>query len=125
LTDTARAEIPLSWDSTGHVVVPAMVNGKGPFEFILDTGADESAVYSWFAKSLHLPIGKRRELSSIRDGKQLTLPVTINGATGVAVLDSGARQSLINYKLASAGESTRNQQSSEAASRPAASRRHR
>jgi predicted aspartyl protease len=188
LTGIARAEVSLSWDSTGHVVVPAMVNGKGPFEFILDTGADESAVYSWFAKSLHLPVGKRRELSgatgsaaetgtrlstlavdghligqvdadtlpdradgaklagvvgvdvilhrlaiidfgcgtaalvpiqrvrseivgagatlvkagSIRDGKQLTLPVTVNGAIGVAVLDTGARQTLINYKFASA-----------------------
>jgi predicted aspartyl protease len=188
LTGAARSEVPLSWDSTGHVVVPAMVNGKGPFEFILDTGADESAVYFWFAQSLHLPVGRRRELSgatgssaetgarlatlavdgnvisqvdadtlpdradgvklagvvgvdlmvhrfavidfgcgtaallpiqsaqseivgagatlvkagSIRDGKQLTLPVTINGAAGVAVLDTGARQTLINYKFASA-----------------------
>lgn len=32
LTGAAQAEVPLSWDSTGHVVVPAMVNGKGPFE---------------------------------------------------------------------------------------------
>src|ERR1700728_662100 len=63
LTGAARSEVPLDWDSTGHVVVPAMVNGKGPFEFILDTGADESAVYFWFAKSLHLPVGGRRELS--------------------------------------------------------------
>ena len=188
LTGAAQAEVPLSWDSTGHVVVPAMVNGKGPFEFILDTGADESAVYFWFAQSLHLPAGRRRELSgatgsvaetgtrlsalavdgnfihqvdadtmpdradgaklagvvgvdmmfdrlaildfgcgtaallpiqgarreivgagatlvkagAIRDGKQLTLPVIVNGAAGVAVLDTGARQTLINYRFASA-----------------------
>jgi predicted aspartyl protease len=188
LTSSVQAEVRLSWDSTGHVVVPAIVNGKGPFEFILDTGADESAVYSWFAKSLHLPAGGKRELSgatgssaetgtllstlavdghvitqveadtvpdrpdgaklagvigadlmlhrlvvidfgcgtaallpiqtvrseivgagatvvqagSIRDGKQLTLPVTVNGATGVAVLDTGSRSTLINYKFASA-----------------------
>jgi predicted aspartyl protease len=187
-TGAVKAEVRLSWDSTGHVVVQAIVNGKGPFEFILDTGADESAVYSWFAKSLNLPAGRKRELSgatgssaetgtllsslavdghvitqvdadtapdradgaklagvigadlmlhrltvidfgcgtaallpiqnarseivgagatvvkagSIRDGKQLTLPVTVNGATGVAVLDTGSRSTLINYKFASA-----------------------
>jgi predicted aspartyl protease len=188
LTGVALAEVPLSWDSTGHVVVPAMVNGKGPFQFILDTGADESAVYSWFAKSLNLPKGASGELSgatgsaqmmftrlstlsldghairdinadtipdrpdgaklggvagvdlmmhrlavidfgcgtiallptqeprseivgrsatliragSIRDGKQLTLPVSINNVTGIAVLDSGSRNTIINHKFAEA-----------------------
>jgi predicted aspartyl protease len=187
-TNVLYATVPLSWDSTGHVVVPTMVNGKGPFSFILDTGADESGVYSWFAKSLDLQKGERRELSgatgseqmiatrlsalsidghiirhvdadtmpdrvdgamlagvagvdlmrhefavidfacqtfalqpvqrarseivgagatlikagSIRDGKQLTLPVTINGITGVAVLDTGSRSTQINYKFAAA-----------------------
>lgn len=188
LAMNARAEVPLSWDSTGHITVPALVNGKGPFEFILDTGADETGVYDWFAKSLDLPQGKRRELSgatgaedvtgallstltvdghtvrnidadtipdradgaklagvagvdlmkhrwvvidlgcgtvavrpiqkvartitgqdailihagSIRDGEQLTLPVTLNGAAGVATLDTGARDSIINHKFAEA-----------------------
>ena len=178
LTSGVQAEVPLSKDSTGHVTVPAFVNGKGPFEFILDNGADESAVYSWFAKSLHLPKSGSRELSgatgsvpmtgtrlaklavdghvirnvdadtvpdrtdrarpagvagvdmmanrlaiidfgcgtfalrpiqsarpeivgkdatltnadSIKDGKQFTFPVTLNGIAGVAVLDSGARR---------------------------------
>lgn len=185
---TPRAEVPLSWDSTGHVTVPAIVNGRGPFPFILDTGADETGVYSWFARSLGLPKSKIRALSgatgseetpgallstltvdgrtlrnidadtfpdrpdgaklagiagvdlmrhrlvvidfncrtvsvrpiqsvtrgivgtgatlvkagSIRDGQQLTLPVTVNGAVGVAVLDSGARDTIINHEFASA-----------------------
>lgn len=58
-----RAEVPLAKDATGHVTVPAFVNGKGPFQFVLDTGADESAVFSWFAKSLHLAKSESRELS--------------------------------------------------------------
>ncbi len=183
-----RAEVPLSWDSTGHITVPTIVNGKGPFAFILDTGADETGVYSWFARSLDLPKSKVRELSgatgsentpgarlstltvdghtlrnvdadtlpdradgarlagiagvdlmlhrlvvidfqcksvsvlpiqsvtrqivgtgatliqagSILDGQQLTLPVTVNAAAGVAVLDTGARDTIINHKFASA-----------------------
>ena len=39
---------------------------------------------------------------SIPGGKQLTLPVTINGASGLALLDSGARTTLINRLFASA-----------------------
>ena len=188
VTHAAHAAVPLSWDSTGHVVVPTLVNDQGPVTFMLDTGADESAVYSWFAKSLDLPKGAGRELSgatgsemmtttrlsslsvdghiikqidadtlpdradgvklagivgvdlmshrlaiidfacrtfelrpvqrarpeivgtgatlvkagAIRDGKQLTLPVTINGVAGVAVLDTGARNTDINHKFAAA-----------------------
>jgi len=186
LAGAAHAEVPLRWDSTGHVVVPAAVNGKGPFDFILDTGADESAVYAWFARLLDLPKGRSGVLSgangaqpmvgvrvasltvdghairnidadtvpdrvdgaklagvagvdlmlgqllaidfgcntaallplrdapvdiagpgatlvragSIRGGRQLTLPVTVNGAPGVAVLDTGARATSINLKFA-------------------------
>lgn len=181
LAPVARADVTLTKDVTRHAVVPAFVNGRGPYQFILDTGADESAVYAWFAKSLHLPKGKARTLSgatgsesmigarlstlrvdgrtikdidadtmpdrpdgakiagivgvdlmahrlaildfgcgtfalrpldrpdanaganahfikagSIPSGKQLTLPVTINGAAGVALLDTGARDSIVN-----------------------------
>jgi len=39
---------------------------------------------------------------SIPGGKQLTLPVTINGASGVALLDSGSRTTIINQLFASA-----------------------
>lgn len=187
LATSALAEVPLTKDATRHVMVPAFVNGKGPFPFMLDTGADESAAYAWFAKSLNLPKGGKRELNgatgsvamtgtllselridghalhnidadtipdrpdhaqiagvagadmmagklavldfgcgkfallpltdpfkvvgakavfvkagAIPDGKQLTLPVAINGVTGVAMLDSGARASIVNTNFARA-----------------------
>lgn len=187
LVTAARAEVPLRWDATGHVVVPTIVNGTGPVDFILDTGADEAGVFSWLAKRLNLPAAGSGELSgatgsvesvlsrvaalsvdgheivnisadtlpdrpdgaklggvvgadlmagrltvmdfgcgtvallplnsskgvlgsrahlvnagSIPGGKQLTLPVTINGASGLALLDSGARATLINRPFASA-----------------------
>jgi hypothetical protein len=184
----AQATVPLTWDSTGHVVIDARVNGKGPYPFILDTGADETGVYDWFAKSLDLPSGATRELSgatgtepanvaklstlsvdshairqveadtipdrvdgeklagvagvdlmrdrlavidfgcstfallplqatnakitgagairikagAILDGQQLTFPVTVNGVTGIAVLDSGSRYTFINSQFAAA-----------------------
>jgi predicted aspartyl protease len=188
LSINTYANVPLTRDSTGHVVVPTYVNGKGPYNFILDTGADETGVYTWFAKSLQLPTGNAKLLSgatgdertttthlstlvvdghaiedvdvdvfparrdgamlagvagvdvmarrlavmdfqcktfellpiqqarpdivgtgatmiqagTIRDGNQLTFPITINGAAGIAVLDTGARNTYINYKFAQA-----------------------
>lgn len=34
------------------------VNGKGPFHFVVDTGADRSVIAEDVAKALHLPIGR-------------------------------------------------------------------
>jgi hypothetical protein len=36
---------------------------------------------------------------AIADGKQLTLPVTVGGISGVGVLDTGARGTIINPKF--------------------------
>jgi len=186
----ATAEVAMTPGVTGHLLVPVFVNGKGPYEFMLDTGADTSAVYAWFAAEQHLPSGKTATISgatgdveetttrveslsldgraiqhldvdtipdrtdgvkiagivgadllmdrltvmdtgcqtvsllprgknaariagrsatlieagSIKNGKQLTLPVTVNGVAGVATLDSGARSSMINTTFANAAQ---------------------
>ncbi|QNH21346.1 Aspartyl protease [Xanthomonas sp. GW] len=186
----ATAEVAMTPGVTGHLLVPVFVNGKGPYEFMLDTGADTSAVYAWFASEQHLPSGKIATISgatgdveetttrveslsldgraihhldvdtipdrtdgvkiagivgadllmdritvmdtgcqtvsllprgknaarlaghsatlieagSIKNGKQLTLPVTVNGVAGVATLDSGARSSMINTTFANAAQ---------------------
>jgi predicted aspartyl protease len=185
----AQASVTMRWDSTGHLLVPVFVNGAGPYPFILDDGADESAVYHWFAVAGGLPKGRRGELNgavgnepevttqieslsldghaithvnadtipdrpdgakiagvagvdlmigrivvmdtgcgtaavlpgetnpdtvagaratlinagAIRGGKQLTLPVSIDAAKGVAILDTGAKSTMINRKFAQAG----------------------
>jgi Aspartyl protease len=57
-----RATVPFTPAGDGHDTIPAFVNGKGPFAFILDTGADGSAVYRWFAEKAQLPKGKLRDV---------------------------------------------------------------
>jgi predicted aspartyl protease len=184
----ASGAVKLTPDASGHLLVPVFVNGEGPYPFILDTGADETAVYQWFAEGRHLPKGRTAELSgatgnaqetlrridrlsldehairrvevdtvpdrsdgariagivgldvfmgrllvldtgcgtaalrpltvdpagvagpgaqmihagAIEQGKQLTLPITLNGAAGVATLDTGARSTMINTAFARA-----------------------
>jgi len=57
------AAVPLAQAPDGHLTVPAYVDGSGPYAFILDTGADASAVYPWLAEKLKLPGGKSDDLS--------------------------------------------------------------
>lgn len=42
------ATVPLSVAQTGHVTVPVTVNGRGPFAFVIDSGAETTALYARF-----------------------------------------------------------------------------
>jgi predicted aspartyl protease len=53
-TPGAMAAVPLTPISDGHLLVPVLVDGKGPYPFILDSGADTSGVYQWFADEARL-----------------------------------------------------------------------
>ncbi|WP_430390695.1 retroviral-like aspartic protease family protein [Dyella sp. 20L07] len=57
--------VPMSLADDGHDTVPVYVNGQGPYPFILDSGADGSAVYQWFADQIKLlkVEGKDQDLS--------------------------------------------------------------
>jgi len=41
-----------------HLTTPVRINGKGPFRFIVDTGADRSVIADDVAEALHLPLGR-------------------------------------------------------------------
>jgi predicted aspartyl protease len=183
------ASVPLSYATSGHPTVPTSISGEGPFAFVFDTGAEGTAVYSWFAKQRRLrhvhgktetlqgqtgeasadivvlptltvdgrtisnveavvlpdradgvaihgivgldlmgrhvvefdaPKGRvalhdqgtsakklgGKRMASIRAkrlaGGLLGLPVSINGSPGIAVLDTGARDTRINWRFARA-----------------------
>src|SRR5262245_22989425 len=48
------AQGPTRSDRLGRVVAPVIVNGQGPFRFIVDTGANRSAVSQALADQLGL-----------------------------------------------------------------------
>lgn len=52
--DFAAAEAPLSFSASGHVVAPVRVDGGDQHLFVIDTGAEGSAVYSRFAREAAL-----------------------------------------------------------------------
>src|SRR6516225_5262417 len=42
--DAALLATPTTRDHIGRVVIPVMINGQGPFRFIVDTGASHSTI---------------------------------------------------------------------------------
>jgi predicted aspartyl protease len=55
--DTSAGEIPLRYVGTGEaaLVVPVHINGEGPFDLVLDTGATWTCVTDEVAQRLALP----------------------------------------------------------------------
>lgn len=53
-------EIPYKFTAANHVVVRAKINGKGPFNFVLDTGAP--ALY------VAVPVGKKAKVKADENG---------------------------------------------------------
>lgn len=45
----AAAEVPITWSDSGHPTIPAMVDGKGPFPFVIGTSAEGTALFNGFA----------------------------------------------------------------------------
>src|SRR5262245_59205887 len=58
--DLKSYEIPYKFTSANHIVVRAKINGKGPFNFILDTGAP--------ALFVAVPVGKKAKVKADDDG---------------------------------------------------------
>jgi predicted aspartyl protease len=65
-TDALLFASPTTRDHIGRVVVPVMVNGQGPFRFIVDTGANHSTITPRLAHELGLK--PAAEASIILDG---------------------------------------------------------
>lgn len=66
---------PTRLDHVGRVVAPVMVDGQGPFRFIVDTGATRSTISPQLAAKLGLDPGKGT-------------PLEVNGITGSAAVPS-------------------------------------
>jgi len=64
---------PTKLDRVGRVLAPVIINGQGPFRFVVDTGANRSALSAALAEQLGLP----------REGAAM---IGVHGVTGFAEL---------------------------------------
>jgi predicted aspartyl protease len=64
---------PTRRDQIGRIWAPVMINGRGPFRLVLDTGASHSGVTALVALALGIPVDK-------------SPPVIMRGVTGFATV---------------------------------------
>jgi clan AA aspartic protease (TIGR02281 family) len=103
-------------DMARRMTVPVMVNGQGPFQFVIDTGADRTVISTELAERLGLPEGEKATLHAmsgsskvrmvnidsvqvstniVRDVKAAALPARNVGADGLLGVDSLQGQRVI------------------------------
>jgi predicted aspartyl protease len=70
-----RFAAPTLRDRIGRIWAPVLINGRGPYRLVLDTGATHSAIVAQVANSLGVPVA---EFASIR----------VTGVTGSAIVPS-------------------------------------
>jgi len=75
---TQTEDVRFKTDQTERMTVPVTVAGSGPFRFLVDTGADRTAVSRELALRLNLPAGSNAELHSIT-GQSLVSTAMISG----------------------------------------------
>ena len=78
--EPALYAVPTTKDRVGRVLAPVMINGQGPFRFIVDTGANRSAVSPRVVAKLGLEASAQ--------------PIDVHGVTGVAELPAVEFESL-------------------------------
>ncbi len=71
--DEPRFVAPTRRDKIGRIWAPVLINGKGPFRLVLDTGASHSALTARVAETLGIPVDPAHS-------------VMMRGATGSAVV---------------------------------------
>jgi hypothetical protein len=79
--DLASTVIPTEGDAFEHVIAPVLINGLGPFRFMVDTGANVSCVSQRLARQLalqegrplfvHTIVGRRQRRSVVLESLQV------------------------------------------------------
>lgn len=78
----APSDIPTTRVDTGvttsdHITAPVMIDGQGPFQFLVDTGANRSCVRREVAELLGLPAGRPAPVNTVV-GKRMQRSVRID-----------------------------------------------
>ena len=63
--DPALTRLATARDAAHRVTAPVFINGKGPYEFVVDTGANRTVVATEVALDLTLPPGPNAEVNGI------------------------------------------------------------
>ena len=82
--DHPPTQVAIAEDIFEHVTAPVMINGRGPFRFMVDTGANASCVSQGLAESLALPRGRALRVHTVVGPKS-------RASVNIERLDIGSR----------------------------------
>lgn len=89
--DTAAGEIAFEWAGTNEaaIIVPVHIDGRGPYSFVLDTGATLTCVDQSIASELELPeaTGRIGFGAGIGGSGRMTLVTTDSVRVGAAIAE--------------------------------------
>ena len=112
----ASTTVKAAEDSSARMTVPVMINGQGPFHFVVDTGSNRTVISDTLAAQLQLPDAGLLRVSSAtgvddtpsaliskltigkHDVANITAPVLVRanlGAAGMLGIDAVAGQTII------------------------------
>jgi predicted aspartyl protease len=57
--------VPMTVEADGIIMVPAVINGHGPFPFVIDTGSNRTAISADLARTLELPVVAKTEVVGV------------------------------------------------------------
>lgn len=78
-------DIPASADGLSRMTVPVLIDGQGPFPFVVDTGADRTVISRELSRQLGLPEGPAVQMHD-------TAGVSRVGTSKIASLQIGRRE---------------------------------
>ncbi len=86
IEDLPAPEVSVVEDSTGRLWAPVYINGAGPFNFIVDTAANRSAISSRLAAQLGLPVSGSGQVHAM--GGPFTAPMAQVRTLRAGVIES-------------------------------------
>ncbi|MGH6911069.1 MAG: retropepsin-like aspartic protease, partial [Phenylobacterium sp.] len=81
-TPDAGAQLETAFDEARRMTVPVFINGRGPFSFVVDTGANRSVVSRELAAALSLPAEGRVEVHGIAGAESAAMAGVRNFRVG-------------------------------------------
>jgi len=101
--DNAAGNLAMSHDAASRLTVAVMIDGKGPFDFVIDTGSDRTVISRELAAQLALPKGPDVTLHSSAGAEQTETAVIGRLSIGNRVVQAIDAPVLAAANLGAAG----------------------
>jgi predicted aspartyl protease len=101
--DGHAESLKLAQDPTLRLTLPVMINGQGPYDFLVDTGSDRTVISRELAASLALPAGNSVTMNEITGVDDVNTVVIDHLTIGDRVVDHIEAPSLAAKDIGAAG----------------------